>query len=159
MDSGATTSFITAKLCEQLDIPIRPNGQLARLGDGCTMISSLGEIDVSFTRAKWTVKFKAIVVEKLNTDIYGGMNFMIDNDISMRPKTGEIKVLNKYTVFQTNMIMPPPQLKAISTSSTTVPLNFRQIIFPTQQNVWKETNALGNFPSPPSLALKEKHNE
>ena len=159
MDSGATTSFITAKLCEQLDIPIRPNGQLARLGDGCTMIASLGEIDVSFTRAKWTVKFKAIVVEKLNTDIYGGMNFMIDNDITMRPKTGEIKVLNKYTVFQTNMIMPPPQLKSVSISSTTVPLNFRQTIFPSQQNLWKETNALGNAPSPPSLASKEKHSE
>ena len=50
------------------------------------MIASKGEVDVDFKRDKWSVKFKAIVVDKLNSDIYGGMNFMVDNDITMRPK-------------------------------------------------------------------------
>ena len=83
LDSGATTSFITEKLCKKLNIKILPNQQLARLGDGCTIIASVGEIDVSLTRQKWSVRFRAIVVKSLNTDIYGGMNFLIDNDISM----------------------------------------------------------------------------
>ena len=56
LDSGATTSFVTLKLCEKLKLKIHPNGQLARLGDGCTMIACLGEIDTVFTRDKWSVK-------------------------------------------------------------------------------------------------------
>lgn len=124
LDSGATTSFITEKLCQKLKITISPNHQLARLGDGCTVIASVGEIDILLTRSTWSVRFRAIVVKTLNTDIYGGMTFLTDNDISMRPKTGEIKINNKHTIFQTNMIMPAPTLKALGTpSSTTVSLN------------------------------------
>ena len=58
------SSFVTRKL------KIHPNGQIARLGDGCMTIASVGEIDVAFTRDKWSVRFQAIVVEKLNTDSY-----------------------------------------------------------------------------------------
>ena len=131
LDSGATTSFITEKLCKKLCVKIKPNKQLARLGDGCTMIASVGEIDVVLTRDKWSVKFRAIVVKYLNTDIYGGMNFLIDNDISMRPKTGEIKVNNKHVIYQTNMIMPAPTIQALDlSSSTTVSLNVKQVLFP-----------------------------
>ena len=157
LDSGATTSFVTEKLCKTLNIRIQPNGQLARLGDGCTTIASKGEINVTFTRGKWSVKFRAIVVEKLNTDIYGGMNFFVENDISIRPKTGEIKLLDKYTIYQTNVIMPPPQMKELQIQrSTTIPLNFKQILFPVLPQIWKETNAVGNSPS---LSSKEKHND
>ena len=88
LDSGAKTSFIREKLCKKLNIKILPNKQLVRLSDVCTIIASVGEIDVSFTRQKWSVRFCAIVVKSLNTDIYAGMNFLMDNDISMRPKTG-----------------------------------------------------------------------
>ena len=130
------------------------------MGDGCTTIASKGEIDIKFTRGKWSVRFRAIVVEKLNTDIYGGMNFFMDNDISIRPKTGEIRLLDKYTVYQTNVIMPPPQMKELKTSaSTTVPLNFKQVVFPELQKIWKETNAVGNVITHSSPALKETHND
>ena len=122
LDSGATCSFITLKTCQRLNLDILPNGQMARPGDGCTLMASLGEIDIEFTRNKWCVRFEAIVVEKLNSDIYGGMNFLKENDIQTRPLTGEIKVLNKFTVYQTNTLMSPPQLKAISSSSTIVTL-------------------------------------
>ena len=141
LDSGATTSFITEKLCKKLCVKIKPNKQLARLGDGCTMIASVGEIDVVLTRDKWSVKFRAIVVKYLNTDIYGGMNFLIDNDISMRPKTGEIKVNNKHVIYQTNVIMPAPKIQALDlSSSTTVSLNVKQVLFPVIKQIWNEIN-------------------
>ena len=137
------------EFCEKLKLKIQPNGQLARLGDGCTLIASVGEVDVVFTRDKWSVRFQAIVVEKLNSDIYGGMNFLIENDISMRPKTGEIKVLNKHTVFQTNMLMPPPQLRSVtSESSITVQLP-KCVLFPKYASIWEDF----------SSSAKDKHCE
>ena len=90
---------------------------MAKLGDGCTLIASAGEIDVYFTRDKWKVQFRAIVVDKLNSEAYGGMTFMIDNDISVRPKTGEIKVHNKHVIYQTNMLMLEPQIKSLETQT------------------------------------------
>lgn len=129
LDSGATSSFITLDICKRLQIEIFPNGQMARLGDGCTTIASLGEVDVVFTRNKWSVRFQGIVVEKLNSEIYGGMNFLKDNDIQTRPLTGEIRIQNKYTVYQTNTLMSPPQLKAITNSSPTVSLP-KKVLFP-----------------------------
>ena len=113
LDSGATASFITISLCRKLNLKLKPNGQMAKLGDGCTMMASLGEIDVHFTRNKWSLRLQAIVVEKLNSEVYGGMNFLKENDIQTRPLTGEIKVLNKFTVYQTNTLMSPPQLKSV----------------------------------------------
>ena len=93
-------------------------------------MASVGEIDQTFTRDKWSVRLRAIVVEKLNTDIYGGTTFMVDNDISVRPKTGEIKIHNKFIVFQTNMLMTPPLVKAVDLQSRTVKLPKKQVIFP-----------------------------
>ena len=58
-------------------------------------MAAIGEIEVTFTREKWSVLFRAIAVESLSSDIYGGMTFLIDNDISLRPSKGEIKILNK----------------------------------------------------------------
>ena len=53
LDSGATASFITSNLCKKLKLDVLPNGQMARLGDGCTTMASLGEADVQFIRNKW----------------------------------------------------------------------------------------------------------
>ena len=81
LDSGATVSFVLKSTCEKLNINMLPNGQLARLGDGCTLLASRGEIDVELTRNKWSVRLRAIVVDKLNSECYGGMTFLHDNDI------------------------------------------------------------------------------
>ena len=113
IDSGATTSFITEKVCNELKIEMKPTGKLIRLGDGCTTLAAIGEIDTTFHREKWTVVFRAIVVKTLSSDIYGGMTFLIDNDISLRPKTGEIKIHNKFVIYQTNTMMLPPQIRAM----------------------------------------------
>ena len=138
LDSGATTSFILAELCRKLDLKIQPNGQLAKLGDGCTVMASVGEVDVNFTRDKWTVRFRAIVVESLNSDIYGGMTFHWDNDIQPKIKTGQIVVHGKHTIYQTNMLMPPPQINSITYQSSTV-TPAKSVVFPPAQPLWPNT--------------------
>ena len=115
LDTGATTSFIKKQFCNLLGIQIHPNNQLAKLGDGCTVLASIGEVHITFTRDKWSVKFDAIVVEKLSSDIYGGMNFLVENDISLRPKTGEITVLGKHKIYQANTLMAPPMIRSSTT--------------------------------------------
>ena len=138
MDCGATVSFIVKKLCLSLGLTIKPNGQLIKLGDGCTTLASVGEIDAIFIRDKWTVRFRAIVVEQLNSQIYGGMTFLCDNDISFRATTGEIKILNKHVVFQTNMLMQPPQLKAIVNTSKIVKFPKNKVVPPQLSSLWDD---------------------
>ena len=128
IDSGATTSFITKKLCNLLKVEVVPCGKLIRLGDGCTTLAALGEIDVVFSRDKWSIRFRAIVVEKLSSDLYGGMTFLLDNDISLRPKTGEIKILNKHVVFQTNTLMLPPQVRSMESSPIILELKYGKLL-------------------------------
>ena len=113
-------------------------------------------MNIVFTRDKWSVKFQAIVVEKLNTDIYGGMNFFEDNDISIRFKTGEIKIDNKHTVYQTNTLMLPPQLKSLVNqgSSITISKLPKCVLFPSQKPIWNVTDKHLNDLS---LPVKEKH--
>ena len=133
LDSGATASFITSNLCKKLNLDVLPNGKMARLGDGCTTMASLGEVGVHFVKNRWSLRFQAIIVEKLNSEVYGGMNFLKENNIQTRPSTGEIKVHNKFTVYQTNTLMSPPQLKSIkeySSDSSTIVLP-KQVLFPT----------------------------
>ena len=136
IDSGATTSFITREKCLQLELVIKPNGKLIKLGDGCTTLAAIGEVNAVFSRDKWTVKFRAIVVESLSSDLYGGMTFLIDNDISLRPKVGEIKILNKFLIYQTNTLMLPPQIRSMQFSLQTVKIP-KGKIYPAFKSVLK----------------------
>ena len=122
---------------------------MAKLGDGCTLLASLGEIDIVLTRNKWSVRLRAIVVEKLSSEIYGGMTFLMDNDIQTRPLTGEIKVLGKYTVYQTNTLMAPPQLKNITTTNHVTLTLDHGVLFPKMlsfPSVQQEENDQRNSP-------------
>ena len=138
-DSSATTSFITKEKCTQLKLKILPNGKLIKLGDGCTTLAAVGEIDVVFTRDKWSVSFRAIVVESLGSEMYGGMTFLVDNDVSLRPKMGEIKILNKFVVYQTNTMMFPPQIRAMKQSQLTVRIP-KGTLFPLLCTLFKTEN-------------------
>ena len=58
---------------------IFPNDQLSTLGDGLTKLGSIGEIDVTFFRNDWKVRFRAVVVKHLQSSILGGTVFLKDN--------------------------------------------------------------------------------
>jgi hypothetical protein len=73
-----------------LACPILPNNQLALLADEQTRLAALGEIDITLSRANFTVRLKALVVKNLQADCFGGTNFHKDNDIEPRITTGRI---------------------------------------------------------------------
>lgn len=95
-------------------IPILPNNQLALLADDKTRMSSLGEIDITLQRGPIEVRLKALVMDKLQADCFGGTTFHYDNDIQARLKSREIKLHNKYTLPQTNEHLPLPHPPAHS---------------------------------------------
>ena len=81
LDSGATLNYIRESEAFRLFCKILPNGQLSTLGDGLTKLGSVGEIDVTFFRNNWKVRFRAVVVKHLQSPILGGTVFLKDNKI------------------------------------------------------------------------------
>ena len=102
LDTGATVSFIKSSIVDQLKIPVQPNNQLALLVDSETRLHSMGEIDIKLNRGKFSVRFRALVVQKLQCDMFAGQTFHLDNDVQPRILTRTIKFHNKFVVFQTN---------------------------------------------------------
>ncbi len=121
LDSGATVSFIRKSYADKHDIPILPNNQLALLADDKTRMTSLGEIDIKLKRGPLEVRLKALVMEKLQADCFGGTTFHYENDIQAKIRSREIKV-NKHTFPQTNehLHLPEPS-SSLSTAVVKAP--------------------------------------
>ena len=83
LDGGATVSFVSAKLAYSLGLPIGPNHQLAKLADSRFSVYSLGEVDFC-TKELSTgapLRMRALVMDNLAVDCYGGTTFQYDNYI------------------------------------------------------------------------------
>ena len=118
LDTGATVSFIRKSYAELHGLPIKPNNQLALLADDKTRMASLGEIDIHLTRGPVKARLRALVMEHLQADCFGGTTFHYDNDVQSRIKSRQIKLHNKYVIQQTNEHLPlPNSLNQVSTCS------------------------------------------
>ena len=102
LDSGANVSYILKDEAIKRGFNILPCSQLSTLGDGDSLLGSIGEIDETFYRNGWTVKFRALVVPKLQSRILGGLTFMKDNKVIQDIDRGTISIHDrKYTVMAT----------------------------------------------------------
>lgn len=83
LDGGATVSFITRLLALSMNLPIKPNGELARLADKRFRVQSQGEVDFCVVKNSTGVslRVRALVMENLAVDCYGGTTFHYDNYI------------------------------------------------------------------------------
>lgn len=125
LDTGATVSFIKNSYVQLHSIPIKPNNQLALLADDKTRMASLGEVDISLTRGPITARLRALVMENLQADCFGGTTFHHDNDVQPRIKSRQIKILNKYVLQQTNEQLPLPTQTTPSPTSNQITLTTR----------------------------------
>ena len=118
LDSGANVSFCRSDECKRRGFKILPNAQLSTLGDGDGKLGSIGEIDETFHRNGWSVRFRALVVPKLIHPLIAGTTFMKDNDVVQYICKGTITVHGgKHTVMSTRKeaimnISPQPQAAA-----------------------------------------------
>ena len=121
IDSGANVSFCHIDECLRRGFKILPNGQLSTLGDGDGKLGSMGEIDVTFYRNDWKVRFRALVVPKLIHPLIAGTTFMKDNDVVQYICKGTITLHGgKHTVMNTRkeaIMNITPQVPAVRKKS------------------------------------------
>ena len=108
LDSGATVSYAKLSTVVSHGFKIFPNSQLSNLADGKTKMSAVGEINETFYRNSWEVKFHAIVTENLHTDFVAGNNFIKNNEIVQDIAAKTITVHKKYNVPETNKLLIIP---------------------------------------------------
>ena len=109
IDSGATLNYAREKDVLNLGFQIFPNSQLSTLGDGRTRLPSVGEIDMTFFRNKWKIRFRALVTKELQSPFIGGTVFLVDNFMEQDLNRKLIHIHNrKVTVQETNPITLMP---------------------------------------------------
>ena len=84
LDSGATVSFLRSDVARHLNLTLMPNNQLALLADKVSQMKSLGEIDIEVIEQetqKVNLRLRALVVDNLGVQCYGGQTFHLDNGI------------------------------------------------------------------------------
>ena len=122
------------ELALALHLNIMPNGELARLADKRHRSQSLGEVDICVTEVttKAQLRIRALLMEHLAVDCYGGTTFKNDNYVVTNVVTSTVFMHGgKFKVSrppkQPYIRYPPPSLLAnpISTppSQAEIPLN------------------------------------
>ena len=102
LDSGATVSYIRFSKAVSLNLTILPNHQLALLADEKTRMASIGEVDFEVFLSSICMRVRALVMENLQVECFGGTTFHVDNDIQTRIKCGTISIHGQFTVKQSN---------------------------------------------------------
>ena len=93
LDSGATVSFCSPALVRRLGLTLQPNSQLALLADSRFRVRSKGEVDflvVEQTTGEALLRVRALVMDNLAVDCYGGQTFHMDNAVSGDVSGGRI---------------------------------------------------------------------
>ena len=117
LDSGANVGFISLEAVKKWNFKMEKCSQLSKLGDGYTTLPSIGEIHEVFYRNGWSVVFRALVVEKLHSDLVGGTTFLKDNAIIQDFTRSTISIHDKkHTVMDTKKeatlsTAPKPEIK------------------------------------------------
>ena len=102
LDSGAWISSVKEEYAKKMKWKLHPNGQLAKIADGKTVLKSIGEIHEIFNRNSWTVRFSAIILKDLHTDVIAGNNFIKDNNVIQDIPDKNIIIHKKFVVPETN---------------------------------------------------------
>ena len=119
LDSGCWVSCAKLEYVKKMKWKILPNGQLTKLADNKTVLKSVGEIHQVFTRNNWSVTYKAIVLPELHAPLIAGNNFITDNKLTQNFHKQSITVHDKFTVPETNRLLPlPTQLNSITAAVT-----------------------------------------
>ena len=82
LDTGATGSMISLRLCELARLQIHPSRHSAILADGNSQLNVVGEIHTSMIMDDvLTLPFNAVVVTELKAGLIAGMDFMKENKV------------------------------------------------------------------------------
>ena len=114
-----------------MNLRILPNDQLALLADQRTRMASKGEVDFVVSLGSILLRVRALVMDNLQAECFGGTTFHADNDIEARIKSGTISIHGKFTVSQANPMVdmqvfsPTQESCAISQNKTNSTQNIK----------------------------------
>ena len=149
---------------QQLKLKIWPTVHRAVQVDGISGLRVLGEVHTEFTRGALILYFSALVVNKLGTDVLGGMNFLKDNDIYARMAKDTI-VIHGTNVFRSTpveifkMDQNSSQVQLVRVNRTQTLLSGESLgvkllpIFPLMEPSLQNLNKVVCFPDPLLLSL------
>ena len=84
--------MIRELVAKQQGIEIYLATQKAGQADGITNLDTVGEVHFQITRNDKKFIFDGLVVSTLNDEVLGGMPFMFENDIGIRPAKSMIVI-------------------------------------------------------------------
>ena len=153
LDSGATCSIINTAKAKQMNLPIRPTRQRARMADGKTPLHIDGQTNVTFHRNGQSLHMVALVANFTDTDILGGMDFLIDNDIGLRPARQQIMLRGGEIVsYQSSQKRRPVQsLNRVTAVDVVVPRS--EVVLPGESL----SVAIPEWISTPSVAIEPRY--
>ena len=129
LDTGATVSYIRQSKVIELGVNVFPNNQLALLADQQTRMSSKGEVDFVANLGNIKLRIRALVMDQLQAECFGGTTFHVDNDVEARIQSGTISLHGRFVVSQSNPIqqMPiHPPLSDLKSDTTREPIHPNQ---------------------------------
>ena len=129
LDSGGTCNAVSASIVKKTNSKVRPTQQSARMADGKSSLSVLGETDIDFHRDGKVFKLTALVCEMSEDTVLAGMPFLTQNDIAIRPAVAEI-IIDGTEVIKYNPegAVGPSKLRTVS--SYTLHSTSRTIVLP-----------------------------
>ena len=102
LDYGATCSLITLRKARELGLSIMKTFHTAVQVDGESTLKVVGEVHTQFYRGKIPLRFSALVVQDMPTDVLGGTNFHKENDVWARMMNDTIRIGDTCIVMATS---------------------------------------------------------
>ena len=127
IDTGGTCNAVDDQTASKMNCSIRSTHQGAWMADGQTMLDVIGETDIDFNRHGKVFRLTALVC-RMAPSIIGGMPFLIQNDISIRPARAELILAGSEVVKYSTSI--PTKNLARRLNSYTVRCPSDQVILP-----------------------------
>ena len=103
LDSVAEIIMICASTASRFEVDIQKSNQIALQADSKTPLEIIGETHFGVTRDNVTLHIEALVVKDLDVEFLGGISFISNNDISIRPTKHEIMVGDSNTILNYNI--------------------------------------------------------
>ena len=126
IDSGATGNMMRHDVAKRLQLVIRKPSQKSQQADGSTSLDIIGEVTVTLHFKEHTLILEALVATALEDEILGGIPFMKENDVWLRPSKDIIGIGDKIYPYQV----------ANSCRSTTRRIQSTLLRSPSNTKVW-----------------------
>ena len=155
LDTGGSCNVMDEETSQSLNCQIYPTFQRARMADGVTELKVIGETSVIFTRNNMNLEFNALVCKMVGPSVIGGMPFLVQNDISMRPAKNEVTIAGKYTITcapKQAPHAPVSHVRRIDCYTVRSPTN--KIIYPGEETTFQVPSSMCNVST---VAVEPRH--